>query len=65
MADNGVSESFSRTWTWMAVLAVICIVGGFLALLNPFGATIFAVTLAKLGVPDPGRHPDPPRLSRP
>ena len=30
----------------MAVLAVICIVGGFLALLNPFGATVFAVTLA-------------------
>jgi len=46
MADNGVSETFGRSWTWMAVLAVICIVGGFLALLNPFGATIFAVTLA-------------------
>jgi uncharacterized membrane protein HdeD (DUF308 family) len=30
----------------MAVLAVICIAGGFLALLNPFGATVFAVTLA-------------------
>jgi uncharacterized membrane protein HdeD (DUF308 family) len=27
-------------------IAVICIVGGFLALLNPFGATVFAVTLA-------------------
>ena len=46
MADNGVSETFGRSWTWMAVLAVICIIGGFLALLNPFGATIFAVTLA-------------------
>ncbi|PHR24784.1 MAG: hypothetical protein COA37_03245 [Hoeflea sp.] len=46
MAENGVSETFGRSWTWMAVLAVICIVGGFLALLNPFGATIFAVTLA-------------------
>lgn len=46
MAENGVSETFGRSWTWMAVLAVICIVGGFLALLNPFGANIFAVTLA-------------------
>jgi uncharacterized membrane protein HdeD (DUF308 family) len=46
MAGKGVSESFSGTWKWMAALAVICIVGGFLALLNPFGATIFAVTLA-------------------
>ena len=46
MAENGVSETFGRSWTWMAVLAMICIVGGFLALLNPFGATIFAVTLA-------------------
>jgi len=46
MADNGVNESFGRTWTWMAVLAVLCIIGGFLALLNPFGATILAVVLA-------------------
>lgn len=46
MADHGVNESFGKTWTWMAVLAVICIVGGFMALLNPFGATILAVVLA-------------------
>jgi uncharacterized membrane protein HdeD (DUF308 family) len=46
MAGNGVSEGFSGTWKWMAALAVICIVGGFMALFNPFGATIFAVTLA-------------------
>ena len=46
MADHGVNGNFGRTWTWMAVLAVICIVGGFLALLNPFGATILAVVLA-------------------
>ena len=46
MADKGVNESFGRTWTWMAVLAAICIVGGFMALLNPFGATIFPVTIA-------------------
>lgn len=46
MADQGVNETFGKSWTWMAVLAIICIVGGFLALLNPFGATIFAVTLA-------------------
>ncbi|SOE18742.1 uncharacterized membrane protein HdeD [Hoeflea halophila] len=46
MADQDVSGTFGRSWTWMAALAVICIIGGFLALLNPFGATIFAVTLA-------------------
>lgn len=46
MADNGLNASFGRTWTWMAVLAVLCIVGGFMALLNPFGATILAVVLA-------------------
>ncbi|MEM5473012.1 DUF308 domain-containing protein [Hoeflea sp. AS60] len=46
MADQSVNETFGKSWTWMAVLAVICIIGGFLALLNPFAATIFAVTLA-------------------
>src|SRR5690606_1494178 len=46
MAEHRLNEALGRTWTWMAVLAVICIVGGFLALINPFGATIFAVTLA-------------------
>ncbi|MBV6651041.1 HdeD family acid-resistance protein [Hoeflea alexandrii] len=46
MSDQDRNGSFSGSWTWMAVLAVICIVGGFLALLNPFGATVFAVTLA-------------------
>ncbi|MDP2118489.1 MAG: DUF308 domain-containing protein [Hoeflea sp.] len=46
MAEHHVNEAFSRTWTWMAALAILCIAGGFLALTNPFGATIFAVTLA-------------------
>lgn len=46
MADQSVNETFGKSWTWMAVLAVICIIGGFLALLNPFAATILAVTLA-------------------
>ncbi|MEM5492533.1 HdeD family acid-resistance protein [Hoeflea sp. AS16] len=46
MADIDVNESFGRIWKWMAALAVLCIVGGVLALANPFGATIFAVTLA-------------------
>lgn len=46
MAGNGVNEGSGGTWTWMAALAAICIVGGFMALINPFGATIFAVTLA-------------------
>ncbi|MBU4529605.1 MAG: DUF308 domain-containing protein [Hoeflea sp.] len=46
MAGGDVNGSLSGTWTWMAALAIICIAGGFLALINPFGATIFAVTLA-------------------
>ncbi|PWW03907.1 uncharacterized membrane protein HdeD (DUF308 family) [Hoeflea marina] len=46
MADHGMNETFGKTWTWMAVLAVICIIGGFAALFNPFGATILAVVLA-------------------
>ncbi|KGF71006.1 hypothetical protein LL06_01985 [Hoeflea sp. BAL378] len=46
MGEHHRHEALGRTWTWMAALAVICIAGGFLALINPFGATIFAVTLA-------------------
>lgn len=46
MAEHRRHEALGRTWTWMAALAIICIAGGFLALINPFGATIFAVTLA-------------------
>jgi len=35
-----------KSWVWMAVLAVISIVGGVLALANPFAATLAATLLA-------------------
>ena len=57
MAGGDVNGSPSGTWTWMAALAIICIAGGFLALINPFGATIFRGHAGRLGVPDPGCHP--------
>ncbi len=45
MASHG-HESLGRTWVWMAVLAVISILGGVFALFDPFAATIAAVMLA-------------------
>lgn len=38
------SEKLRNSWVWMAVLALISLIGGVLALLNPFAATV-AVTL--------------------
>lgn len=46
MAETVGSEKLRRSWVWLAVLAVISLVGGVLALLNPFAATIAAVLLA-------------------
>lgn len=39
-------ESLRNAWVWMAVLAIISLVGGVLALLNPFAATLAAAMLA-------------------
>lgn len=46
MAKTNGHESFGRNWIWMAVLAVISIIGGIFALANPFAATLAAVLLA-------------------
>lgn len=39
-------EKLKSSWIWMAILAVISLVGGVLALLNPFAATLAATMLA-------------------
>lgn len=41
---NGAGMKSS--WVWMAILAVISIVGGLLALFNPFAATLAATLMA-------------------
>lgn len=33
-------EGMRKSWIWMAVLAVISLIGGVLALFNPFAATL-------------------------
>ncbi|WP_274628811.1 HdeD family acid-resistance protein [Arvimicrobium flavum] len=35
-----------RSWVWLAILGVISLIGGILALANPFAATLAAVMLA-------------------
>lgn len=39
-------EKLRASWIWMAVFAVISLIGGILALLNPFAATLAATLLA-------------------
>jgi len=39
-------EKLKPSWIWMAVFAVIALVGGVLALLNPFAATLAATLMA-------------------
>lgn len=39
-------EKLRKSWVWMAILAVISFVGGVLALVNPFVATLAATLLA-------------------
>lgn len=40
------SDKLKPSWIWMAVLAVISLLGGFFALMNPFAATLAATLLA-------------------
>lgn len=40
------TEKLRRSWGWMAFLAVVCLVGGVLALINPFAATLAATLMA-------------------
>ncbi|MCV0396847.1 MAG: HdeD family acid-resistance protein [Rhizobiaceae bacterium] len=46
MVDATTDRPSRSSWIWMAILAVISLIGGILALLNPFAATIAAVLLA-------------------
>ena len=39
-------ERLRPSWIWMAVLAVVSLIGGFLALMNPFVATLAATLMA-------------------
>lgn len=46
MADIAHRGQLRSSWGWMALLAVISIVGGLLALFNPFAATLAATIMA-------------------
>lgn len=46
MAVVAHREKLRNSWVWMAVLAVISLIGGVLALLNPFAATLAATLMA-------------------
>ena len=46
MAMTVHSDKLRASWGWMALFAVISLIGGVLALLNPFAATLAATLLA-------------------
>lgn len=46
MAATANTGKLKNSWIWLALFAVISIVGGVLALLNPFAATLAATMLA-------------------
>ena len=46
MADVMQGERLKSSWVWLALLAVISLVGGVLALFNPFAATLAATLMA-------------------
>lgn len=46
MTDVADSGKLKSSWVWLAILAVISIIGGLLALLNPFAATLAATLMA-------------------
>lgn len=46
MATVVQSDRLRRSWIWMAILAVLSLVGGVLALFNPFAATLAATLMA-------------------
>ena len=46
MADVMQGESLRSSWVWLALLALISLVGGVLALFNPFAATLAATLMA-------------------
>lgn len=46
MTETAHTEKLRNSWIWMAILAVVSLVGGVLALLDPFAATLAATLLA-------------------
>lgn len=46
MTNVAHETGLRRSWIWMAVFAVISLIGGVLALLNPFAATLAATLMA-------------------
>lgn len=46
MATAAHVERLRASWVWLAILGAISLVGGILALINPFAATLAAVFLA-------------------
>lgn len=46
MSTQVTEQKLKTSWGWMAVFAVISLIGGVLALLNPFAATLAATVMA-------------------
>ena len=46
MTTTAHEADLRKSWIWMAVFAVISLIGGVLALLNPFAATLAATLMA-------------------
>ncbi|TKT79368.1 HdeD family acid-resistance protein [Aquamicrobium sp. LC103] len=46
MAITEQASKLRGSWIWMALFAVICLIGGVIALLNPFAATLAATFIA-------------------
>ena len=46
MATTAEVQGLRSSWIWLAILGAISLIGGILALLNPFAATFAAVLLA-------------------
>ncbi|MBX3570099.1 MAG: HdeD family acid-resistance protein [Rhizobiaceae bacterium] len=46
MTTGEQMSGLKRAWLWLAILGAVSLIGGVLALLNPFAATLAAVLLA-------------------
>jgi uncharacterized membrane protein HdeD (DUF308 family) len=46
MTTTATEAGLRKSWVWMAIFAAISLVGGIIALLNPFAATLAATLMA-------------------